>query len=137
MALESRYQEQCEKKDALMAEFGRLRSEALGLKNEVLKHADCGDKSIRLHIARSAMTITDNDVFPESANPADCISSPETSTSSQAPMALSFSSPDQLLFDQRAARSLRPHMRQYSDSSQGSMFDGLSMGDHSNNLIAV
>lgn len=59
--LESRYKEQSEKKERLVAEIARLRSEILGLKNEVLKHAQCGDEPIKLHLAQMVKKITDSD----------------------------------------------------------------------------
>ena len=47
--LECDFKEQSKKKEQLIAEIARLRSEILGLKNEVLKHAQCGDEPIKLH----------------------------------------------------------------------------------------
>lgn len=68
--LESRYKEQSAKKERLVGEIARLRSEILGLKNEVLKHAQCGDEPIKLHLAQMVKKITDSDGPPSSA-PAD------------------------------------------------------------------
>lgn len=62
--LESRYKEQSEKKERLVGEIARLRSEILGLKNEVLKHAQCGDEPIKLHLAQMVKKITDSDGPP-------------------------------------------------------------------------
>ncbi|EPS32432.1 hypothetical protein PDE_07392 [Penicillium oxalicum 114-2] len=59
--LEQRYKEQSEKKEMLVAEIARLRSEILSLKNEVLKHAQCGDEPIKLHLAQMVKKITDHD----------------------------------------------------------------------------
>lgn len=68
--LESRYKEQSEKKERLVGEIARLRSEILGLKNEVLKHAQCGDEPIKLHLAQMVKKITDSDGPPPvSADP--------------------------------------------------------------------
>ncbi|OJJ51031.1 hypothetical protein ASPZODRAFT_127025 [Penicilliopsis zonata CBS 506.65] len=61
MLLESRYKQQSDKKEQLMAEIARLRSEILGLKNEVLKHAQCGDEPIKLHLAQMVKRITYSD----------------------------------------------------------------------------
>jgi hypothetical protein len=61
MLLETRYREQSDRKDGLVAEIARLRSEILGLKNEVLKHAQCGDEPIKLHLAQMVKKITYND----------------------------------------------------------------------------
>ncbi|KAJ5227131.1 uncharacterized protein N7469_007137 [Penicillium citrinum] len=59
--LESRHKEQFEKKEKLVAEIARLRSQILELKNEVLKHAQCGDEPIKLHLAQMVKKITDTD----------------------------------------------------------------------------
>ncbi|OKP10740.1 Transcription factor atf21 [Penicillium subrubescens] len=59
--LEFRYKEQSEKKELLVSEIARLRSEILSLKNEVLKHAQCGDEPIKLHLAQMVKKITDID----------------------------------------------------------------------------
>ncbi|RMJ28076.1 Transcription factor atf21 [Aspergillus sp. HF37] len=91
--LESRFKEQSDKKDALMAEFAQLRLEVLGLKSKVLEHAKCGDRSIGRHLEQSAMTIT------QSESPA------EVSTSPTGQIALSFGSSDPLQLDPLAART--------------------------------
>lgn len=62
--LEHRFKEQSEKKEGLVAEITRLRSEILHLKNEVLKHAQCGDEPIKLHLAQMVKKITDSDGQP-------------------------------------------------------------------------
>lgn len=62
--LEFRFKEQSEKKDGLTAEIARLRSDLLILKNEVLKHAQCGDEPIKLHLAQMVKRITDTDSRP-------------------------------------------------------------------------
>ncbi|KAJ5587446.1 Basic leucine zipper (bZIP) transcription factor atfB [Penicillium hispanicum] len=67
--LEFRYKEQSEKKERLVGEIARLRSEILSLKNEVLKHAQCGDEPIKLHLAQMVKKITDTDGPPPA--PAD------------------------------------------------------------------
>lgn len=59
--LEYRYKEQSEKKERLVGEIARLHSEILSLKNEVLKHAQCGDEPIKLHLAQMVKKITDTD----------------------------------------------------------------------------
>ncbi|KAJ6144879.1 Rho GTPase activation protein [Penicillium chermesinum] len=70
--LESRYKEQSEKKEQLVGEIARLRSEILNLKNEVLKHAQCGDEPIKLHLAQMVKKITDTDgPAPRSLSAAD------------------------------------------------------------------
>lgn len=67
--LEYRYKEQSEKKEHLVGEIARLRSEILSLKNEVLKHAQCGDEPIKLHLAQMVKKITDTDGPPAPADP--------------------------------------------------------------------
>ncbi|KAJ5713191.1 Basic leucine zipper (bZIP) transcription factor atfB [Penicillium malachiteum] len=62
--LESRYKQQSEKKEQLVCEIAKLRSEILSLKNEVLKHAQCGDEPIKLHLAQMVKKITDTDGPP-------------------------------------------------------------------------
>ncbi|KAJ5279559.1 Rho GTPase activation protein [Penicillium angulare] len=59
--LEYRYKEHSEKRERLVGEITRLRSEMLNLKNEVLKHAQCGDEPIKLHLAQMVKKITDTD----------------------------------------------------------------------------
>ncbi|KAJ5697521.1 Basic leucine zipper (bZIP) transcription factor atfB [Penicillium malachiteum] len=59
--LESRYKQQSEKKEQLVCEIAKLRSEILSLKNEVLKHAQCEDEPIKLHLAQMVKKITDTD----------------------------------------------------------------------------
>ncbi|KAJ5946789.1 Basic leucine zipper (bZIP) transcription factor atfB [Penicillium verhagenii] len=59
--LEVRYKDESEKRERLVSEIARLRSEILCLKNEVLKHAQCGDEPIKLHLAHMVKKITDID----------------------------------------------------------------------------
>lgn len=59
--LEFTFKEQSDRKENLVTEIARLRSEILGLKNEVLKHAQCGDEPIKLHLAQMVKKITDID----------------------------------------------------------------------------
>ncbi|XHG04613.1 hypothetical protein AWENTII_007868 [Aspergillus wentii] len=98
MLLESRYKEQSDKKENLVTEIARLRSEILGLKNEVLKHAQCGDEPIKLHLAQMVKKITYNDSAPELTDVADAASSsdgPMTPTGQQ-PLSFGFDDPLQL-----------------------------------------
>ncbi|CAI7583823.1 unnamed protein product [Penicillium discolor] len=67
--LECDFKEQSKKKEQLIAEIARLRSEILGLKNEVLKHAQCGDEPIKLHLAQMVKKITDKDCAPPATLP--------------------------------------------------------------------
>lgn len=123
--LESVYKDQTEKRESLTAELWRLRLEALHLKNEVLKHVDCGDKSISYHLARSAALIANNIApSPESAS---VVGSGRSRTSSSGeslamfPMVSRSSSQGELPFAQRVADSLEPRSRQDSWRSIDSM----------------
>jgi hypothetical protein len=68
--LEFRYKHQSEKHQCLITEIARLRSEVLGLKNEVLRHSQCGDEPIKLHLAQMLKRITDVDSQPSSTTTA-------------------------------------------------------------------
>lgn len=61
MMLESQYKEQSDKREQLNSEISRLRGEILGLKNEVLRHAQCGDEPIKLHLAQMVKQIANKD----------------------------------------------------------------------------
>jgi hypothetical protein len=118
--LESRYREQSDKKEQLVSEIARLRSEILGLKNEVLKHAQCGDEPIKLHLAQMVKKITYSDTTaPELTDVADAAAS-----SSEGPMtprpqqALSFGFDDPLhLEPSRSGESMDPSVRRDSEAS--------------------
>ncbi|KAJ5121423.1 uncharacterized protein N7515_009384 [Penicillium bovifimosum] len=137
--LETDYKEQSDKKEQLMAEISRLRSEVLGLKNEVLKHAQCGDEPIKLHLAQMVKKITDGDVpqpalpgpspvpLPDngSVSPIDPTPVPVTSaavpvSASQAPTSLSFGFDDPLPLEPAAvaaAEAFEQQMRRESEAS--------------------
>ncbi|OQD86519.1 hypothetical protein PENANT_c007G02224 [Penicillium antarcticum] len=68
--LEFHFKHQSEKHSALMTEIARLRSEVLGLKNEVLKHSQCGDEPIKMHLAQMLKKITDVDRQPSATTTA-------------------------------------------------------------------
>lgn len=61
LMLETQYKEQAEKKARLNNEISQLRGEILGLKNEVLRHAQCGDEPIKLHLAQMVKQIANKD----------------------------------------------------------------------------
>ncbi|KAJ9480955.1 hypothetical protein VN97_g12556 [Penicillium thymicola] len=84
--LEFQYKEQFQKKEQLIAEIARLRSEILGLKNEVLKHAQCGDEPIKLHLAQMVKKITDNDGAPPAALPDSPVRIPDNNNPSVSPL---------------------------------------------------
>ena len=68
-----------------MTEIARLRSEVLGLKNEVLKHSQCGDEPIKMHLAQMLKKITDVDSQPSAgatagAMPQSPVALPENSS---------------------------------------------------------
>jgi hypothetical protein len=127
MLLESRYKEQSNKKEQLASEIARLRSELLGLKNEVLKHAQCGDEPIKMHLAQMVKKITYNDAAaPELTDVADAVSSsdgPVTPTAQQ-PLSFGFDDPMQLGSSSTggdaaaaAAAAVDPQMRRDSEAS--------------------
>lgn len=119
MMLESRYKEQSDKKEELVAEIARLRSEILGLKNEVLKHAQCGDEPIKLHLAQMVKKITYNDaadfgdtVIAEHTDATDTTTSPSV----QGAMSFGFDDPLQLEPPQ-AAESIEQQINRDSEAS--------------------
>ncbi|CEJ58707.1 hypothetical protein PMG11_07355 [Penicillium brasilianum] len=135
--LEYRYKEQSEKKELLVSEIARLRSEILSLKNEVLKHAQCGDEPIKLHLAQMVKKITDTDggtpVVPGdppiplpdhvSASPSDTAPTP-TATTGPAPTvstALSFGFDDPLQLEPAAAAAAEAFEQQLRRDSGVSM----------------
>ncbi|KAL2011434.1 hypothetical protein VTN00DRAFT_4152 [Thermoascus crustaceus] len=117
MMLESRYKEQSDKKEELVAEIARLRSEILGLKNEVLKHAQCGDEPIKLHLAQMVKKITYNDTadFGDAADATDATDE-TTSPSVQGAMSFGFDDPLQLE-PQQTAESIEQQIRRDSEAS--------------------
>lgn len=139
--LEFDYKEQSDKKEQLMAEISRLRSEVLGLKNEVLKHAQCGDEPIKLHLAQMVKKITDNDVpqpvmpppspvaIPDnpSASPLESTPAPVTTTAAAqvptpaAPASLSFGFDDPLQLEPAAAAAAEAFEQQMRRESEASL----------------
>lgn len=152
--LESRYKEQSDKKELLVTEISRLRSEMLGLKNEVLRHAQCGDEPIKLHLAQMVKKITYTDTStgaPELSDAADAVST--TPEDSPTPIAqqqrrqgqlqqqgtMSFGFDDALQMEPAAAASLEQQIRRESESSlasQGS-YPFTSTDDSFDDLINV
>ncbi|OKL58107.1 hypothetical protein UA08_06564 [Talaromyces atroroseus] len=61
MMLETQFKEQSDRKTALSNEISQLRGEILTLKNEVLRHAQCGDEPIKLHLAQMVKQISHKD----------------------------------------------------------------------------
>lgn len=59
--LETRFREVSNKKGELESEIEHLRSEVLNLKNEMLRHAQCGDEAIKIHLAQMVRLITSKD----------------------------------------------------------------------------
>ncbi|KAJ5817585.1 bZIP transcription factor bZIP-1 [Penicillium robsamsonii] len=135
--LEFNFKEQSEKKEQLVAEIARLRSEILGLKNEVLKHAQCGDEPIKLHLAQMVKKITDKDGAPSSGlespvrihdhpsvSPLEPTPAPPVTTSvpvsAPAPTAMSFGFDDPLQLEPAtaaAAEAFEQQMRRESEVS--------------------
>lgn len=147
MQLESRFQEQSEKKERLSAEVSKLRSEAIGLKNEVLKHVACGDKSVSRHLERSVMSIANSGASPELVSVAGGagagVDADSTTSLPDAvwPLAQVTSPPgcqNEGLFDQQIVGSPGPKPRQDSWGSMESMLsDELSMDDCFNDLVNI
>lgn len=139
LQLESRYKEQADKKEKLMSEIARLRSEILSLKNEVLKHAQCGDEPIKLHLAQMVKKITYNDTAVDLADAADALSSSESAATPKAPAALSFGFDDPLQLDPQAASgTLEQHLRRDSETSLASESSlAFSADDNFEDLINV
>lgn len=140
--LEFRYKEQSDKKERLVGEIARLRSEILGLKNEVLKHAQCGDEPIKLHLAQMVKKITDNDGPPPApvepplpiaedipASPLEAAPTPtpagaQTVTVAPAPAtltALSFGFDDPLQLEPAAAAAAEAFEQQLRRDSEASL----------------
>lgn len=135
--LESRYKEQSEKKERLVSEIARLRSEILGLKNEVLKHAQCGDEPIKLHLAQMVKKITDSDGPPPApadppidiaengpASPSEAAVTPTATTTAPAQTgstALSFGFDDPLQLEPAAAAAAEAFEQQLRRDSETSL----------------
>lgn len=135
--LESRYKEQSEKKERLVSEIARLRSEILGLKNEVLKHAQCGDEPIKLHLAQMVKKITDSDGQPPvPADPPSDIAENVPASPSEGPVtptatatapaqtgstALSFGFDDPLQLEPAAAAAAEAFEQQLRRDSEASL----------------
>ncbi|KAJ6184707.1 hypothetical protein N7519_006008 [Penicillium mononematosum] len=141
--LEFSFKEQSEKREQLIAEIARLRSEILGLKNEVLKHAQCGDEPIKLHLAQMVKKITDKDgapsaealpespvripdnpsvsVSPLEPTPAPVTASVPVSTSAPAPTAMSFGFDDPLQLEPAAAAAAEAFEQQMRRESEASL----------------
>lgn len=65
--LESRFKAQWQKKAQLESELSSLRCQILSLKNEVLKHAHCGDGRVGEHLSQMMQQITTHHPSPGSA----------------------------------------------------------------------
>ena len=151
--LEARYKEQSDKKEQLIMEISRLRSEILGLKNEVLRHAQCGDEPIKLHLAQMVKNITYNDTsttMPDFSDAAEHVSTseePPTPTAQHRqhhrhhqPGMMSFGFDDALQMEPSAAASLEQQMRRDSEASmmsQGSYAFHSATDDGFDDLINV
>lgn len=132
--LETRYKEQSDKKEQLVAEIARLRSEILGLKNEVLRHAQCGDEPIKLHLAQMVKKITYNDTSTTAVETSDAEDAVPTSEDSPTPPAqqqqgrgqrrhqpqqdmVSFGFDDALQMESAAGATLEQQMRRDSEAT--------------------
>lgn len=162
--LEVRYKEQSEKRERLVGEIARLRSEILCLKNEVLKHAQCGDEPIKLHLAQMVKKITDIDgpapvasagavahaqidimetaPSPDAPNPTSTSGrSTAVSQAPSAPSALSFGFDDPLQLEPAAAAAAEAFEQQLRRDSETSLVNessyGFSADDSFDDLINV
>jgi hypothetical protein len=129
LQLEVSFKEQSDKKENLVAEIARLRSEILGLKNEVLKHAQCGDEPIKLHLAQMVKKITDIDGPLEKAVDVDTTAAEQQAGQPavavagvpvSAPQALSFGFDDPLQLEpaaSAAAEAFEQQMRREAEVS--------------------
>ncbi|CRG84412.1 hypothetical protein PISL3812_01703 [Talaromyces islandicus] len=150
MLLESRFKEASDKREELNAEISRLRSEVLHLKNEVLRHAQCGDEPIKLHLAQMVKQIASKDrddpIAAAAAAAAASIPVPNTggtADGSGEPLADTEPSPSSLrdsvsfgfddpLHNMDGAASLEQQIRRDSEASIA-----LSADDDFNDLINV
>jgi len=119
LMLESRFKEQSSRKDRLSAEIARLRSEILGLKNEVLKHAQCGDEPIKLHLAQMVKKIT----YKDAAEFRETVDAPDTAAvdrraSPPLPASMSFGFDEPLPLDStQMPGSIEQQIRRGSEAS--------------------
>jgi bZIP transcription factor len=121
LMLESQFKEQSSRKDMLNAEIARLRSEILGLKNEVLKHAQCGDEPIKLHLAQMVKKITYNDAaeFRETATAPNTAAADHRASPSLPAASMSFGFDEPLPLDHQTqiAGSIEQQIRRGSEAS--------------------
>lgn len=158
LQLETQFKEQSGKKELLVNEIARLRSEILGLKNEVLRHAQCGDEPIKMHLAQMVKKITYNDNsgsgIPEMSDAADALSTSDDASSPvmghqqhqhhhhQLPQErgmVSFGFDDALQMEPAVSGSLEQQMRRPSEVSQASQgtYGFSSADDNFDDLINV
>lgn len=156
LQLETQFKEQSGKKELLVNEIARLRSEILGLKNEVLRHSQCGDEPIKLHLAQMVKRITYNDNSgsgaPEISDGAEAVSTSEDSSSPVVSQhqsnshhqhhqqgMVSFGFDDALQMEPAATGSLEQQMRRESETSQASQetYGFSSTDDNFDDLINV
>ncbi|CAI7585205.1 unnamed protein product [Penicillium glandicola] len=134
--LEFDFKEQSEKREKLLGQIARLRSEVLGLKNEVLKHAQCGDEPIKLHLAQMVKKITDNDGAPPAGLPESPVGIPDNHSVSPleppasvtavpvpapAPTAMSFGFDDPMQLEPAAAAAAEAFEQQMRRESEASL----------------
>lgn len=83
--LEVRFKEQSTKNAQLHKEIHELKSQALNLKNELLKHAQCNDEAIKLHLSHMVSKITENNTDPQAAQVAAVAAAAVTDVSAELP----------------------------------------------------
>jgi hypothetical protein len=117
MLLESRYREQSDRKEEFVAEIARLKSEILGLKNEVLKHAQCGDEPIKLHLAQMVKKITDVDSAGFREQHAEVMGHEASNISPSIRGSISFGFDDPLQLDNPPSAASLEQIRRDSEAS--------------------
>ncbi|KAH8705393.1 putative bZIP transcription factor [Talaromyces proteolyticus] len=127
MQLEKRFRDQSKKRERLNSEISQLRSEILELKNEVLRHAQCGDEPIKLHLAQMVKQIAHKD-RREPTDGSDSLPEALPSPSVRASVSFGFDEPMPL----DGAASLEQQIRRDSEASIA-----MSVDDDFNNLINV
>ncbi|CAL5870782.1 uncharacterized protein PFLUO_LOCUS5022 [Penicillium psychrofluorescens] len=83
--LEVRFKEQSNKNAHLHKEIHDLKSQALNLKNELLKHAQCNDEAIKLHLSHMVTKITENNADPHTAQVTAAAAAVVTDVSAELP----------------------------------------------------
>ncbi|KAL1976018.1 hypothetical protein VTN31DRAFT_4410 [Thermomyces dupontii] len=129
MQLESKFKEQSDKRDELNAEISALRGQILALKNEVLKHAQCGDEPIKLHLAQMVKQITYRDSQdPHAHGLADCSAAAAAAAAAVAASAAPLSASASASASALVSGSAVPDAQSSTPSSSSPVHGGISFG---------